>query len=502
MLSKTRTCRLLGIDGDLVDVEVDIANGMPLFQIVGLADAVIQESKERVKLAIKNSGFEFPVKRIVVNLSPGDIRKEGSGFDLSIAMAILSAMGEVKIEFYEDILIFGELKFSGEIIKTSGCINAMLFAKKMGISKVIIPRANSVESRLIKGIEVIAVESLSECVEYFKTGKFSPIEYDVKGKSKRNDFEESDFMHIKGQEKAKRALTISAAGGHNVLLMGSPGSGKTLLSKSLITILPEMSIDEQIESSQIYSSVGLIEDEFIEVRPFRSPHHTSSSVSLIGGGNRPTAGEISLAHNGILFLDELTEFPKQVLEVLREPLEDRVINIARANYRVKYPANFTLIAASNPCLCGNFFEESESCRCTCSSAEVAKYMRKLSGPLLDRIDLYVEVRRVATDEFFDSGMSESSAEIKKRIIRARDIQYKRFKSVMTNSMMRSSDIKKYCELTSECQELIKRSMDNLGMTARGVSRVLKTARTIADLEGSSEILKQHLLEALSYRKTV
>lgn len=502
MLSKTRTCRLLGIEGDLVDVEVDISNGMPLFQIVGLADAVIQESKERVKLAIKNSGFEFPLKRIIVNLSPSDIRKEGSSFDLSIAIAILSAMGEVNIENYQTIMIFGELNFSGQVIKSSGCINAMILARKMGVSKVIIPAANIYESGLISGVEIIVVRTLIECVSYLKSGKIPPIKSANLENIKVKVPNDGDFRDIKGQSKAKRALIISAAGGHNVLMMGSPGAGKTLLARSLVTILPEMSRDEQIETTQIYSSVGLIEDDYIDVRPFRSPHHTTSNIALIGGGNKPMAGEISLAHNGILFLDELTEFPKQVLEVLREPLEDREIHISRANYRVKYPANFTLIAASNPCLCGNLYEEGETTRCTCSSGDISKYQRKLSGPLLDRIDLYVEVRRVATDEFFDTSEGESSCEIRKYVKFARNIQNQRFTSGKHNAMMKSSEIKQHCNLNSECQELIKRSMDNLGLTARGVSKVLKISRTIADLDGCMLIEKRHLLEALSFRKTL
>jgi len=496
MVAKILSSSYIGIKPYILEVEVDIMLGLPSFNIVGLADIAISESKERVRVAIKNSGYQLPARRVIINLSPAGIRKEGASFDLPIAIGILVSLGKVKDKKLKKYIVLGELSLNGDIRKIDGAINSVICAKENNIFGVILPKENYLEARVIDGVKIVPVDNLDQVVEFLN----GEIEIKSPKVEKKIEKKESfiDFKEVKGQAQAKRCIEIAAAGGHNFYMIGTPGAGKSMLAKRLPTILPSMSEDEIIESTKIYSSTGLLTKDIpiINKRPFRSPHHSSSLVSIVGGGRVPKAGEISLAHNGVLFLDEVTEFPRIILETLRQPLEDKKISITRADYRVEMPANMILIMASNPCPCGNLFEN----RCTCSMTEINRYQRKISGPLLDRIDLYLEIKKLSREELTSTQEEESSTKIKERVEKVRKIQWKRFKSSKVNGNMNSKDIKKYCKLDDKSKKILMDSIDIFGLSGRSYDKVLKVGRTIADLEGSKNIELPHIMEALSYRK--
>lgn len=496
MVAKILSSSYIGIEPYILEVEVDIMLGLPSFNIVGLADIAISESKERVRVAIKNSGYQLPARRVIINLSPAGIRKEGASFDLPIAIGILVSLGKVEDKKLKKYIVLGELSLNGEIRKIDGAINSVICAKENNIFGVILPRENYLEASVIDGVKIVPVDNLDQVVE-FLNGEIEIKSPKVEKKIEKKEYS-IDFKEVKGQAQAKRCIEIAAAGGHNFYMIGTPGAGKSMLAKRLPTILPSMSEDEIIESTKIYSSTGLLTKNMpiINKRPFRSPHHSSSLVSIVGGGRVPKAGEISLAHNGVLFLDEVTEFPRIILETLRQPLEDKKISITRADYRVEMPANMILIMASNPCPCGNLFEN----RCTCSMTEINRYQRKISGPLLDRIDLYLEIKKLSREELTSTQEEESSTKIKERVEKVRKIQWKRFKSSKVNGNMNSKDIKKYCKLDDKSKKILMDSIDIFGLSGRSYDKVLKVGRTIADLEGSKNIELPHIMEALSYRK--
>ncbi|MGB6127141.1 MAG: YifB family Mg chelatase-like AAA ATPase [Psychrilyobacter sp.] len=496
MVSKVLSSSYIGIESYILEVEADIMAGLPSFNIVGLADVAISESKERVRAAVKNSGYEIPARRIVINLSPAGIRKEGASFDLSIAIGILASLGEVENQKLEKYIVLGELSLNGNIRKIDGAINSVICAKENSVSGIILPRENYLEASVIKGVEIIPVDNLVQVVE-FLNGKIE-IESPEVETNKKEDTYSIDFKEVKGQIQAKRCIEIAAAGGHNFYMIGTPGAGKSMLAKRLPTILPLMNEDEIIESTKIYSSTGLLTKDMpiINKRPFRSPHHSSSMVSIVGGGRVPKAGEISLAHNGVLFLDEVTEFPRLVLETLRQPLEDKKVSITRAEYRVEMPADMILIMASNPCPCGNLFEN----KCSCSLSQINRYQHKISGPLLDRIDLYLEIKKLSREELASYEEGESSLEIRKRVEKARKIQWERFGNSKINGNMTPKEIKIYCKLDNKSKKILIDSIDVFGLSGRSYDKVLKVGRTIADLEGSKNIELPHIMEALSYRK--
>ncbi len=502
-LAKVYSSAVLGIDAYSVEVEVDIAKGLPSFNTVGLPDVAVKESKDRVKAAIKNSDFKFPTKRITVNLAPADVKKEGSLFDLPIALGILAATGQIEKAEFKKYVILGELSLDGGVRSIPGALPVALASQKEGREGIILPLDNKAEAAVVKGLKVYPVENLSQTVD-FLAGKMEiePFFLDLKGVFEREREYKVDFTDVKGQEHAKRALEVAAAGGHNVIMIGPPGSGKTMLARRLPTILPDMTLEEALETTKIHSIAGLIPSRaaLIATRPFRSPHHTASDIALIGGGRIPRPGEVSLSHHGVLFLDELPEFKRNVLEVLRQPLEDGVVTISRAVTSLSYPARFMLTCAMNPCPCGFFGDPVNEC--TCTPPKIQKYRSRISGPLLDRIDIHLEVPRVKYQELASQEMGERSEVIRKRVNRARIIQQKRFKDwkgVFCNAHMEAKEIKEFCKITSESQELIKLAITQLGLSARAYDRILKVSRTIADLEGKPDIAPAHVSEAIGYR---
>ena len=502
MFVKVNSMSVIAMDSYPVFVEVDTSQGLPQFATVGLPDASVKESRDRIKAAIKNSGYRFPRSHVTINLAPADIKKEGTGFDLPIAVGILAAEELIEAENLRDCLFLGELSLDGSIKGVNGVLSATFKAKEIGIQSVFVPADNAAEAAMVEGIRVIPVQTLPDVVEMLGGRKdIEPLSLDINKIFRKTNQYDLDFDEIKGQKQAKRALEIAAAGAHNILMIGPPGSGKSMLAKRLPTILPDLSFDEAIEVTKIFSVAGFLnkEETLMAVRPFRAPHHTISDAGLVGGGQTPRPGEISLAHLGVLFLDELPEFRKNVLEAMRQPLEDGTITITRSSVTASFPAKFMLVAAMNPCPCGYFGDRVHTCRCT--PQQIRQYQSKISGPLLDRIDLHIEVPSVKYRALSDKEQGESSAAVKERVNKARDIQQKRFNSdrVMCNSRMTEKQIKKFCYINEEAHKLIEMAIEKLGLSARAVNRILKVSRTIADLENDESIQASHVAEAIQYR---
>lgn len=502
MLARVLSSAVMGIDAYIVEVELDISDGLPFFATVGLPDSAVKESRERVTAAIKNSGFYFPPSRITANLAPADVRKEGSAFDLPMALGVMAATGQIQTDNFERMLVLGELALDGSVRSVHGCLPMAAIAKENQLKGVILPKANAKEAAVIDDLEVYPVESLQEAVEHLNgQSTIPPFQYDIREAFGQQSEYPVDFVDVKGQEHVKRAIEVAAAGGHNLIMIGPPGSGKTMIAKRIPTILPDMTLEEALETTKIHSIMGLLGNDvpLIVTRPYRSPHHTISDAGLIGGGKFPRPGEVSLSHHGVLFLDELPEFRKNVLEVMRQPLEDGQVAIARAAASYTYPANFMLVAAMNPCPCGFFGDPSRECRC--SRQQIQNYISRISGPLLDRIDLQVEVPAVKYRDLASDFAGERSASIRGRVQRARHLQQERFTQaqIYCNANMESRHLREFCKVEDAAQELPRVAITQLGLSARAYDRILKVARTIADLAESTTIEAEHVSEAIQYR---